>query len=116
MSDESQRILSYDYLVLAMGSKTNFFGNSNIEKNSFTIKSLDDAIKIRNHIISMLEEADQEKDLAIQQKLMTFVVIGGDFSGVETVGDLNDFVRESARKIYRNITQDNIKIICLCRR
>jgi len=111
MSDESQRILSYDYLVLAMGGKTNFFGNSNIEKNSFTIKSLDDAIKIRNHIISMLEDADQEKDLTIQQKLMTFVVIGGGFSGVETVGELNDFVRESARKFYRNITHDNIKII-----
>ena len=111
MSDESQRILFYDYLVLAMGGKTNFFGNSNIEKNSFTIKSLDDAIKIRNHIISMLEDADQETDTILQQKLMTFVVVGGGFSGVETVGEINDFVRESAKKFYRNISHENIKII-----
>lgn len=111
MSDKSQKILSYDYLVLAMGGKTNFFGNSNIEKNSLTIKSLDDAIIIRNHIISMLEDADQETDLILQQKLMTFVVVGGGFAGVETVGELNDFIRESARKFYRNISHDNIRII-----
>jgi len=111
LSDKSQKILSYDYLVLAMGGKTNFFGNSNIEKNSFTIKSLDDAIKIRNHIISMLEDADQETDPILQQKLMTFVVVGGGFSGVETIGEINDFVRESSRKFYRNILQNNIKII-----
>jgi len=113
MSGKSQRELSYDYLVLAMGGKTNFFGNSNIEKNSLTIKSLDDAIKIRNHIISMLEDADQETDLDLQKKLMTFVVVGGGFSGVETVGELNDFVRESSKKFYRNINQDNIKIILI---
>jgi len=111
MSDKSQRILSYDYLVLAIGGKTNFFGNSNIEKNSFTIKSLDDAIKIRNHIISILEDADQEKNKTLQQKMMTFVVVGGGFSGVETIGEINDFVRESSRKFYRNISHENIKII-----
>jgi len=111
MTDKSQRVLSYDYLVLAMGGKTNFFGNSNIEKNSFTIKSLDDAIKIRNHIISMLEDADQETNKSLQQKMMTFMVVGGGFSGVETIGELNDFVRESSKKFYRNISYDNIKII-----
>ncbi|MFQ5782758.1 MAG: NAD(P)/FAD-dependent oxidoreductase [Nitrosopumilus sp.] len=111
MLDKSQKVLSYDYLVLAMGGKTNFFGNSDIEKNSLTIKSLDDAIKIRNHVISMLEDADQESDSDLQQKLMTFVVVGGGFSGVETVGELNDFVRESARKFYRNIASENIRII-----
>jgi len=109
--DKSQRTLSYDYLVLAMGSKINFFGNDNIEKNSLTIKSLDDAIKIRNHLISMLEDADQETDLDLQKKIITFVVVGGGFSGVETVGEINDFVRESAKKFYRNICEDNIKII-----
>jgi len=113
MSDKTQTALSYDYLVLAMGGKTNFFGNQNIEQFSYTIKSLDDAIKIRNHIISMLEDADQETDQTKQQKLMTFVVVGGGFSGVETVGELNDFIRESSTKFYRNISQDNIKIILI---
>lgn len=111
INNESQKKISYDYLVLAMGGKTNFFGNSNIEKNTLTIKSLDDAIKIRNHIISMLEDADQASDENLQEKTMTFVVVGGGFSGVETVGELNDFVRESAKKFYRNIPQDKIKII-----
>ncbi|MDH3677621.1 MAG: NAD(P)/FAD-dependent oxidoreductase [Nitrosopumilus sp.] len=113
MSDKTQTLLSYDYLVLALGGKTNFFGNQNIEQNSFTIRSLDDAIKIRNHIISMLEDADQETDQIKQQKLMTFVVVGGGFSGVETAGELNDFIRESSTKFYRNIPQDNIKIILI---
>jgi NADH dehydrogenase len=111
LSDKMQSILSYDYLVLAMGGKTNFFGNHNIEQYSYTIKSLDDAIKIRNHIISMLEDADQETDQIKQQKLMTFVVAGGGFSGVETAGELNDFIRGSTSKFYRNISQDAIKII-----
>jgi len=111
MSDRTQSKLQYDYLVLALGGKTNFFGNTNVEKYSFTIKSLDDAIEIRNHIISMLEDADQETNPAKQQKLMTFVIVGGGFSGVETVGEINDFVRESCEKFYRNISQDIIQII-----
>lgn len=113
MTDKSQKVLCYDYLVLAMGGKTNFFGNDNIARNAFTIKSLDDAIKIRNHIISMLEDADQETNPTLQQKLMTFVVVGGGFSGVETIGEINDFIRESSKKFYRNISQENIKIILI---
>ena len=74
--DGNQTTLSYDYLVLAVGNQTNFFGNQNIEQNSITIKSLDDAIKIRNHIISVLEDADQESDASLQSKLVTFVVVG----------------------------------------
>jgi NADH dehydrogenase len=94
-----------------LGGKTNFFGNHHIEQYSYTIKSLDDAIKIRNHVISMLEEADQETDQIKQKKLMTFVIVGGGFSGVETAGELNDFIRASTKRFYRNISQDNIKII-----
>jgi len=111
MSDNSRRDLEYDYLVLAMGGKTNFFGNKNVESYAFTIKSLDDAIKIRNHVITMLEDADQETNPESQSKLMTFVVVGGGFSGVEMVGELNDFVRESVEKFYRNIDPESIKII-----
>jgi hypothetical protein len=113
LSDKTQTTLFYDYLVLALGGKTNFFGNQNIEQCSYTIKSLDDAIEIRNHIISMLEDADQETDQIKQQKLMTFVVVGGGFSGVETAGELNDFIRASTTKFYRNISQDNIKIVLI---
>lgn len=110
-TDQTRKDLYYDYLVLAMGSETNFFGNKNIENNSFTMKTLDDAIKLRNHTINVLEQADQESDADIQSSLVTFVVVGGGFSGVETVGELNDFVRESATKFYRNINPELIKII-----
>ena len=112
-TDGTLKGLAYDYLVLAMGSKTNFFGNKKIEENSFTIKTLDDAIQLRNHVIGVLEHADQESDANLQSKLVTFVVVGGGFSGVETVGELNDFIRESAEKFYRNIKSDLIKIILI---
>ncbi len=109
--DDKKTVLPYDYLVLTIGNKTNFFGNENIQNNSLTIKTLGDAIGIRNHIISMLENADQEDDPDLQQKFVTFVVVGGGFSGVETIGELNDFVRESTEKFYRNIDQNKIKVI-----
>jgi len=109
--DSQKRELEYDFLVIALGGKTNFFGNKNVEKYALTIKTLGDAIILRNHIISMLESADQEEDPDVLSKLMTFVVVGGGFSGVETVGEINDFVRESAEKFYRNIDVEKIRII-----
>ncbi|HEU05085.1 MAG TPA: NAD(P)/FAD-dependent oxidoreductase [Nitrosopumilus sp.] len=109
--DNQKRDLEYDYLVTALGGKTNFFGNKNIEKYALTIKTLGDAITLRNHIISILESADQEEDPDVLSKLLTFVVVGGGFSGVETVGEINDFVRESAEKFYRNIDVEKIRIV-----
>ncbi len=109
--DKSNRELEYDYLVIALGGKTNFYGNKNVEKHALTIKTLGDAIDLRNHVISMLENADQEEDPAVLSKLMTFVIVGGGFSGVETVGEINDFVRESVEKFYRNIDIEKIRII-----
>ena len=106
-----KRELEYDFLVIALGGKTNFFGNKNVEKYALTIKTLGDALVLRNHIISMLESADQEEDPDVLSKLMTFVVVGGGFSGVETVGEINDFVRESVEKFYRNIDVEKIRIV-----
>ncbi len=110
-SDGTRKNLRYDYLVLAMGGRTNFFGNKNIEEHAMTIKTLDDAIRLRNHVISALEDADQETDPAIQSRLVTFVIVGGGFSGVETAGELNDFIRESVEKFYRNIDPDMVKVV-----
>jgi len=107
----SNHELEYDYLVIALGGTTNFFGNNNVEKNALTIKTLGDAIGLRNHLISILENADQEEDFEILSRLMTFIVVGGGFSGVETVGEINDFIRESVEKFYRNIDPEKIRII-----
>ena len=114
--DNSRKILEYDYLVLALGGNTNFFGNKNVENNSLTIKTLGDAIGIRNHVISMLENADQEDNPTQKSKFVTIVVVGGGFSGVETVGEINDFVRESTEKFYKNIEPENIKVVLVSSR
>jgi NADH dehydrogenase len=104
--------LNYDYLVLSLGSETNFFGMNDVAEYAFTIKNLNDAIQIRNHVINMLEQADVERDdMDLKKSLMTFVVIGGGFSGVETVGELNDFVRESIKYFYHNIERLDVRIV-----
>lgn len=107
--------LNYDYLVIALGSETNFFGLNDVADCAFTIKSIGDAIILRNHIINMLEQADIEhQDKELQRGLMTFVVVGGGFSGVETVGELNDFVRESIDHFYYNIDKNrDVRIILI---
>ncbi|MEM3136610.1 MAG: NAD(P)/FAD-dependent oxidoreductase [Candidatus Nitrosotenuis sp.] len=109
--DGKVKVLEYDYLVIALGSRTNFFGNKRIEKNSFTIKTIQDAIAIKTHLIHMLEIADGEEDRVIQEKLLTVVVVGAGFAGVETIGEINDFVRDSAKNYYKNVNPHNIKMI-----
>ena len=107
-----KHILEYNYLVIALGSETNFFGMDDIKRNSFTMMSIDDAIILRNHILSMLEQASIEqhnKDL--RKSLLTFVVVGGGFNGIETVGALNDFVRETIREYYKNINMTDVRIV-----
>src|SRR5206468_1605755 len=106
--------LYYDYLVLSLGSETNFFGMNDVAEHAFTIKNIGDAIQIRNHVINMLEQADVEhSDVDLKKSLMTFVVIGGGFSGVETVGELNDFVRDSIKNFYHNLNLEDARIILI---
>ncbi len=87
------RALEFDQLVLALGSISNFHGLENVEKHAFNFKSLLDAIRIRNHVIEMFERADREKDEGARRALLTFVIAGGGFAGVELAGALNDFSR-----------------------
>ncbi|WP_420544458.1 NAD(P)/FAD-dependent oxidoreductase [Nitrosopumilus sp.] len=108
-SEQSQ--IAYDYLVISLGSRTNFFGNKEIQQNSLSVKTMIDAIKIRNHVIECLESAEHEKDKKTRKELLTFVVVGGGFSGVETIGELNDFLRESVSKFYRRIKLDELNVM-----
>jgi NADH dehydrogenase len=104
--------LEYDYLVISLGSENNFFGNLDIESNAFTLKTINDAIALRNHIIKTLEQANLEQDNHVLRKsLLTFVVVGGGFSGVETVGSVNDFVRETIREHYPNIYLTDVRVV-----
>ncbi len=114
--DQKETVLEYDYLVLALGSKDNFFGNNNIEEFAFTIKTLEDAIAIRNHIISVLECADQERDQILQEQLLRFVVVGGGFAGVEIATEINHFLQNAAKSYYKNIDFKKIHVIIVSAR
>jgi NADH dehydrogenase len=105
--------LPYDQLVLALGSTTNFFGLPRVEERAFTMKSLDDAIRLRDHIIAQLDEADFDCAAAQRDQLLTFLVAGGGFAGVETAGSINDFIHESLR-FYPNLATEMIRVVLVC--
>jgi NADH dehydrogenase len=104
------RELPFDHLVLALGAVSNFLGLSNVAAEAFDFKSLTDAIRIRNHVIDMFEQADREPDPAVRQALVTFVVAGGGFAGAELAGGLNDFAR-GMLAYYPNIPPAELQII-----
>ncbi|HEV3485291.1 MAG TPA: FAD-dependent oxidoreductase, partial [Vicinamibacterales bacterium] len=101
--------LGYDHLVLALGSVTNFYRLPGLEQHALTMKTLGDAIHLRNRLIATLEEADTECS-AGDDGLLTFVVAGGGFAGVETLAAMNDFVRGAAR-YYRRISAERIRMV-----
>lgn len=102
----------YDYLVVALGSETNFFGMADVEKNAYTMKTLNDAVVLRNRVVDMLEQADNETDTILRDSLLTFVIVGGGFAGIETAGELLDLLLD-ARKYYPTIHKDDIRVIVL---
>jgi NADH dehydrogenase len=91
-------IYDYDYLVLAMGSKPNFYGISGLEDKAHTLWSYNDAVWIRDHIIECFVKARQERDEATRKQLLTFVVAGAGFTGVEMIGELAIWVKKLCRE------------------
>ncbi|HMB34613.1 MAG TPA: FAD-dependent oxidoreductase [Methylomirabilota bacterium] len=104
--------LPYDHLVIALGNVTSFAGQPGLSEHALPFKYLGDALTLRNHAIHALEEADIERDAQARRRLLTFVVAGGGFSGVEAVAELNDFVRSAARS-FRNIRPAEIRVVLL---
>lgn len=90
-----QRVLTYDHLVIALGSEANFFNLPGVAERALTMKSLGDAFILRNHALGMLEAASATDDAVARRALLTFVVAGGGFAGVETLGALSDFVQDA---------------------
>ena len=106
-------VIRYDHLVLALGNVTDFRGLPGLPEHAMPFKNLGDALHLRNHVIRALEEAAIEKDDAeLRRQLLTFVVAGGGFSGVEVVAELNDFVRGVASH-YRGIEPSEIRVLLL---
>lgn len=108
--DRHAHELEYDHLVIALGSITNFYHLPGLEANALTMKTLGDAIHLRNRVIATLEEADTECASDDDHGLLTFVVAGGGFAGVETLGALNDFVRDALR-FYPRLRQRPIRMV-----
>jgi NADH dehydrogenase len=102
--------LPYDHLVLAMGSVTNFFGTPGLAERAFTMRTLGDAIALRNRIIDSLEEGDFECCPNVRARMMTFVVAGGGFAGVETVAALHDFMLE-ALPHYPHLQPSDVRVV-----
>jgi NADH dehydrogenase len=109
-SDGHAHELEYDSLIVALGSVTNFFGLPGLEQRALTMKSLGDAMALRNRMIAHLEEADTECAREIREPLLTFVVAGGGFAGVETISGMNDFLR-AARRYYGHIEERDLRLV-----
>jgi NADH dehydrogenase len=102
--------MDYDYLVVALGSTTNYYNIPGLAGKAVAMKSLGDAIHLRNQLIDLLEEADFECAAGSRNELLTVVVAGGGFSGVETVAAVNDFLRGSLSS-YPHLGQNLIRIV-----
>lgn len=102
--------LSYDRLVLALGAVTNFHGVPGAEENAFALKSISDGQAIRDHVLSLLEEASQIVDPSDRACLLRIVIAGGGFSGAELCGALDDFISRALR-YYPTIREDEIHFL-----
>jgi NADH:ubiquinone reductase (H+-translocating) len=104
--------LEYDELVVGLGTRMNYALVPGMREHSIPFKYLGDALRLRNETVRALEEADTEQDPLEKKKLLTFVVGGGGFSGVECIAELNDFLT-AAIKDYSNIRREEIRCVLL---
>src|SRR6185436_2247216 len=102
--------LNYDSLVVALGGETATFGIRGITEYAVGMKTLADAFALRNRAIEMLERADLEEEPEMRRSQLTFVIGGAGFSGVETAGELEDFVRRVRKRFYPKIRSDEIRV------
>jgi NADH dehydrogenase len=107
---EGHRTLEYDHLVMALGADTNFHDTPGVKEHAQRMKTLADAIALRNKLIANLEKAQVDTDETLVRRRLTVVVCGGGFAGVETVGAVNDFIRDAGKR-YDHVRQDMIRVV-----
>jgi NADH dehydrogenase len=105
--------IPYDYLILAPGSQTNFYGNESLSRNSFGLKDLKDARRIRQHILLQFEQASQEADSLKRKAALTFVIAGGGPTGVEMAGAISELSRLLLKKDFPELNAQEVRIILL---
>ena len=102
--------VDYDYLVLAAGSKTNFFGDAELEKKTVGIKNLTDAVDLRNRAIALFEEARWAGSPEERRRSMSFVVVGGGSTGVETAGALQELIQHVFKKDFKEMSVEEASV------
>ena len=112
-ADREHVPVHYDYLILATGARHSYFGHNEFEKFAPGLKSLADAVGIRNKILSAFEQAEAEEDVDLHRDLLTFVLVGAGPTGVEMAAALAIFVRTSLRSEFRRIDPTSARIVLI---
>ncbi|MCC9312032.1 NAD(P)/FAD-dependent oxidoreductase [Kitasatospora sp. RB6PN24] len=102
--------LPFDYLVVATGSVSRTFPIPGLAEHGIGMKTVEEAISLRNHVLAQLDKAESTTDEAIRRKALTFVVIGGGFAGVETIAEIEDMARDAA-KLYKTVSRDDMRFV-----
>jgi NADH dehydrogenase len=113
LTGKSGEVFRFDYLVLAAGARTGFFGNDSWEEHTLGLKSLADAQNIRRKILSNLELAELTKDEAQRRRLMTIAIVGGGPTGVELAGACADLIHRSLKSNFRRIDTGKLRVILI---
>jgi NADH dehydrogenase len=103
--------ISYDYLIVATGSITDYYGITGARENTLDFKSLEDAVVLRERVLDICEHADHTRDDELRRKLLTFVVVGGGYTGIELITELHDLLFGYVVKRYRGIRAEEIRLI-----
>jgi NADH dehydrogenase len=103
--------LTWDYLIVAAGAETNYYGHPEWERHAPSLKSIDDAIEIRRRVLMALERAESASDEETRRHWLTFVVIGGGPTGLELAGAIAELARPIARSDFRRIDPTSIKVV-----
>lgn len=110
--DGTRRRMHYDQLVISCGNSANLAMIQGMDEHAFALKTVGDALLIQSHIIDQLEKAEVCDDPEKKQWLLSFIVVGGGFSGVEVAGEINDLVR-SICKYYENICNEDLRVVLI---
>lgn len=105
--------LEYDALVIALGSRADYFGIPGAAEKTLNFKSLEDSVVLREHILDCLEHADHIQDADEKRRLLTFAVVGGGYTGVELISELHDLMFRYAAKHYRGISAAEIRLVLI---
>ncbi len=108
-----ENTLHFDYLVLAPGAETNFYNTPGTKDYALTLKSIEDAVKIKNKIINQIEYASHVSDKERVKQILTFTVIGGGPTGVELAAELHELIKENLGKYYKKEITQNASVVLI---